>query len=379
MKRFWCVPLFAAVLFLGLALAGVALAGEGIWTPVSLDGILSTNNQSAACMLVYGGQLYVGTGGASSGANVYRFNGTAWSQVGQTDLGDSTNSRVACLAAHQGYLYAGTYNSAGGRLYKLAGSTWTLVDSLGMIQPEVASLASDGTCLYYGSGGGTPGTAIVRKYCSGPADDTPAGLNPNATGFKAMVADGAVVYAGTANSSGPQVFRRSGGSWTDLSFSGSGFELGISALVMSGGQLYAGTQVSSPGKAALVWGYNNPGWSPLGPAGIDGSYPEAASLAAGSLYVGAGAGGSAVFMEEGGGWRMLNDNGFWDGNNFVASSMAVFNGDLYVGTSNSATGCEIWRHTWNLKVTLPPGSTVQDYKCISVPTNVGGQPLTQIL
>jgi hypothetical protein len=42
-------------------------------------------------------------------------------------------------------------------------------------------------------------------------------------------------------------------------------------------------------------------------------------------------------------WTQVNANGFGDGNNVGAYSMAVFGSDLYVGTSNSSTGAEVWR------------------------------------
>ena len=39
----------------------------------------------------------------------------------------------------------------------------------------------------------------------------------------------------------------------------------------------------------------------------------------------------------------MNTAGFGDANNQLIGSMFVFNENLYIGTLNEATGCEIWR------------------------------------
>ncbi|MFH1150010.1 MAG: IPT/TIG domain-containing protein [Actinomycetota bacterium] len=42
-------------------------------------------------------------------------------------------------------------------------------------------------------------------------------------------------------------------------------------------------------------------------------------------------------------WTQANSDGFGDANNDIAASMSVFGSYLYAGTTNSVTGCEVWR------------------------------------
>ncbi len=44
-----------------------------------------------------------------------------------------------------------------------------------------------------------------------------------------------------------------------------------------------------------------------------------------------------------GDWVQINADGFGDGNNFSAFSMAVYSNQLFAGTWNNTTGCEVWR------------------------------------
>jgi len=41
-------------------------------------------------------------------------------------------------------------------------------------------------------------------------------------------------------------------------------------------------------------------------------------------------------------WQQLVGGGLGDANNTDAWAMAVYGGDLYVGTGNGATGAEVW-------------------------------------
>lgn len=48
-------------------------------------------------------------------------------------------------------------------------------------------------------------------------------------------------------------------------------------------------------------------------------------------------------------WERVNENGFGDPNNVLIRPMSVFDGNLYAGTMNAVTGCEVWMHddtTW---------------------------------
>jgi len=43
-------------------------------------------------------------------------------------------------------------------------------------------------------------------------------------------------------------------------------------------------------------------------------------------------------------WTKVNTDGFGDPNNTLIRSMSVFDGNLYAGTMNATTGCEVWKY-----------------------------------
>ena len=79
-------------------------------------------------MISFGGNLYVGLGTTANDAEVWRYNGSTWTQVG----GDSLNSgwaagfeEVYSMANFGGNLYAGIGNSANdAEVWRYNGSTW---------------------------------------------------------------------------------------------------------------------------------------------------------------------------------------------------------------------------------------------------------------
>jgi len=63
-----------------------------------------------------------------------------------------------------------------------------------------------------------------------------------------------------------------------------------------------------------------------------------------------GTGAEAWQYNSGGPWQQINVNGFTASNNYMVSSMATLNNQVFAGTA-SATGCEIWRYdgsNWSL-------------------------------
>jgi len=43
-------------------------------------------------------------------------------------------------------------------------------------------------------------------------------------------------------------------------------------------------------------------------------------------------------------WTQINTDGFGDPNNTYIRTMSVFDNNLYAGTRNAATGCEVWKY-----------------------------------
>lgn len=88
------------------------------------DGTTFTRNDpgaamqydSARCMTVLQGKLYVGTGndsGTPEGGQVWEYDGTSWDQVNDNGFGDTANEAVHSLAVDGSSLFVGVANSDG--------------------------------------------------------------------------------------------------------------------------------------------------------------------------------------------------------------------------------------------------------------------------
>ena len=85
------------------------------------------------------------------------------------------------------------------------------------------------------------------------------------------------------------------------------------------------------------------GWGGFGDPNNDGI--SSARAHDGYLYVGTsnGATGLEVWRYDGLDWEQANFDGFGDANNHCAYSLADYDYDLYAGTANETTGGEVWR------------------------------------
>ncbi len=115
-----------------------------------------------------------------------------------------------------------------------------------------------------------------------------------------------------------------------------------------------------------VWSYDGDTWAALvgggaalGPGFGNSSNDDAHSMSVfdGKLYVGThNINGCQVWCFDGGEWSVLVGSGasigsgFGTSNNRYAAAMNVYDSQLYVGTSNAAVGCQVWRFSgssWN--------------------------------
>ncbi|MBN2788552.1 MAG: hypothetical protein JXR69_00020 [Candidatus Delongbacteria bacterium] len=117
------------------------------------------NSELYAC-----GGLWNGTTNQSAGGQVYKFNGTAWEQVGAT-----TENSSNAIVAYDGELYWGTHWS--GDLFKLVGGVWTYTGhSFGMSVTDLVVcndklyVASWNTSYVTGYVDEFDGTNWVRRY-----------------------------------------------------------------------------------------------------------------------------------------------------------------------------------------------------------------------
>lgn len=256
-----------------------------------------------------------------------------WVQVIGNGFGDKNNIQIAELHVFKGQIYAGGSRSAAtgpGQLWRSAdGQGWTQVTAFSpsLQSNQVASIISFGD-----SGGASP----------------------------------QFVYLGTNNASGSGSIYRSteGTSWTQINGAGTGWVSTGNGfisphLIVKDGLLYAGTQNAS---GAQVWRRpidDSTGWSKvLDFASIDAALTSITYLYVFNnvIYVGTGifqgmqpTGGTARIYSSPSGsagtWAKNAGagNGFGNTNNVALTSFVDFNNALYASTRNLITGGELFR------------------------------------
>jgi hypothetical protein len=301
-------------------------AGSDIKGSWDLNG-----KNSAQSSVVAGSNMYIGTGTGVGDAEVWKYNGTSWSQIG----GDALNSGWA----------AGTYES-------------------------VTSLATDGTNIYAGLGL-TAGDAEVWKYNGSSwtkiGGDTlnSSWANSTYTAVYSMTYFNSTLYAGLGSSSGAaEVWRWNGTFWVQIGGDGLGSSWAtsntVNKLENDGTNLYAGLATPSTAGGADLWKYNGSSWSQIGGDGLNSSwtastYEEVLSIfyQDGSLYVGigTGTGDAEVWKWNGSAWSRLA----YSGSSFPAATyqgIYSLSGDgtnIYAGAGNGSSNADVWKYngsTW---------------------------------
>lgn len=273
------------------------VGGQGInssWPADTYEAVLSMTN--------YKNKLYVGLGSSTNDAEVWRFDNPGWTKVGGDAVGSSWNASIeyaTSLGVAGGKLYAGIGGNStlDGEVWECSGCdggspAWTQIGgtasgnwNINLIS-NVRSIATYRGLLYVGLGGGT-GYAEIWRYSGSGTTWTKVG--------------------GDAINS----------SWADARYEeASNLVVWNDKLVASLGSTGSGT----PNNDAEVWACT----------GCDGGSPSWS-------HIGGDSNGS-------------DNKGWLDANNYDrATSLAVYNGDLYVGLGLTAGDGEVWRYngtTW---------------------------------
>lgn len=171
-------PLLASSGYLYVATANNTTGAE-FWrssdgenfTQINTDGFGSTNNLGIWGAEIYNDQLYASTENLTDGTQVWRYSGsgTGWTQVNTSDFAPGEgNVSVEGLETIGNYLYAGTINASGGQLWRYNGSSWSQIGGDGLGDSNNYSLflylgeAFEGY-LYIGSYNTTSGGSIYRS------------------------------------------------------------------------------------------------------------------------------------------------------------------------------------------------------------------------
>ncbi len=308
------------LLFAGLTISSTTHALT--WTQVNEDGFgdddASFSGQDFFAFVEYKNCLYAGIEAQSTteGSRVYKScNGTDWEQVNEDGFGDPVaNDHVDSMQIFNGQLYVsnGTNSSSGATVYRTSdGADWTQVNVSG-----------------FGDG--------------------------NNQNFKAMSVFQGNLCGGTYNATdGAEVWCTTDGTnWNKKSTDGFGDtnNIVVWTSVIFDGYLYFNTQNNTDG--GEVWRTNDLStWAQVGTNGFGYGSGDVA-IAGWKIFNGAlygskrdGSGGAEIIKSIDG-VTFNTTYTFADTTNNIGASLGVFlvhDGYMYIETSNTVTGTEIWR------------------------------------
>jgi hypothetical protein len=317
------------------------------WAPYVYDKVSS--------MQSYEGDLYVGLGITANEADLYKLDGSTWSQVGGDGVGWGANfEEVLSQAVLGNYLFVGLGNSSDdAEVWRYDGTNWLKIggDDGGngtvynswtgaMNIEQVLSLQPYKGKLYAGLGNTNNDAAVWE--CTGCAD-------PLATPSWTKVGGGGI-----------------NDSWSTSSLDGFN---NVDALLAYRDSLIA-TLGTGTGEAE-VWEYNGSNWIQIG-GGANirgswdaGSYERVRTIGVynGHLYAGLGnsTGDGEVWRYNGTTWTNVAGDGVgWGVNVFEEmNAISVYEGKLYMGSGNTASAdATVW-YIGNNRV-LKSSTTTQD-------------------
>lgn len=176
--------------------------------------------------------------------------------------------------------------------------------------------------------------------------------------INSLVVFGDYIYAGVNNlDDGAKVFRSNDGTnWTQVNANGFGNPAHTNVTLFSDNDtLYAGTagEVGVSG-FKLLKSNNGTTWMQIGEDGfgdVDNYAITSIALFNGKLYISVlyidlvtfNTGMRVYRIDSDSSWTKVNEEGFGDSNNITSYAMSVFNNKLYVGTNHLVQGPEMWR------------------------------------
>lgn len=336
------------------------------------------NMQNVESMTVYGSYLYAGTGNATAGnAQVWRFDGSDWQIVGGQGMNSSwatnTYEDVMSMISYGGNLYVGLGTTANdAEVWRYNGTSWTQVggDSLnsswGAGYEEVSSLATYGGNLYAGLGNSANDAEVWRwngsTWTKIGGDSLNSGWTTNYDRVSSLSVYNGQLYAGLGvTATEAEVWRWNGTAWTKVGGDGVSSSWNttyeqVESMIPYNGKLYVGLGNSTAD--AELWEYNGTVWAQVGGDGLnsswtDGQYEQVKSLTVynGKLYAGLGnsAGDGEVWELDNSSWNKIGGgsvNGSWASNTIeTVRSFSVYRGKLYVGLGDTANAdASIWSY-----------------------------------
>lgn len=292
------------------------------WEQVNVTGF-GDRDTSDAALEVFQGKIYAGTINWSTGPQIYRSSdGHSWEQVTTQGQGINVNQiAILDLISYNQFLYAATgwKDDAPGQIWRSAdGVNWQSVVPDGFGDSTIHSV--DAFIAYNG---------YLYASASGEADHVGVSIYRSATGDP--------------------------GSWQAVITNGQGDSnknVMADFAVFNGGLYGFGKDIE---QGAFVWKASSNGtvWNQTNPPGFGENQIEAVSGSVfnGMLYVGTynRKNNVALFPAQiwrtgdGVTWTKVINDGFQDANNGSVISLFPFMGELFAVTDNNVTGTEVWK------------------------------------
>jgi len=204
--------------------------------------------------------------------------------------------------------------------------------------------------LYAGLGSTSTDAALVWAYDAalGWTAAAEAGFGGANTAVNSLAVFNSVLYAGTSNPQGGQVWSSGGEGWSHSADTGFGDPTNVTIKCLGGfeGRLFAGTQNAA---GAQVWAYDGDNWTPVVTEGLqDAANTAVTSLAvhAGRLYAGTQNATGAQIWSSGDGsyWTQLLGTG-WDPGFSDVTALSSYHNELYAAVAGKPDhGAEVWRY-----------------------------------
>ena len=349
------------------------------WDAVS-GGWNLASKRSVSSSVVSGSNVFVGLGNVVGDAEVWRWNGTAWTKIGgdgvNSSWADQTFEEVTSLATDGTNVYAGLGNSTGdGEVWRWNGSSWTKIggDSLNGswgigTYESIPALYYFNANLYAGLGTGANDAEVWRwngsSWTKIGGDSLNSGWTTNFETVYSFADDGTNIYAGIGNSTtDAEVWRWNGSSWTKIGGDGlnsswnTNYE-SVRSLKYQSGILYAG--IGDSITDAEVWRWNGTNWAQIGGDGLNTSWNtnyEAVYSMAGdgtNIFVGLGNGDGdgEVWRWNGTAWIQVGGdgvNGSWPTStgDIVMTLSSGPGGIVYAGLNDTVTAGAGYLYSWN--------------------------------
>ena len=340
---------------------------RSVWTQINTNGFGGDTN-GVQCLLVHKESLilYAGTENSTSGAQLWRYIDSSWTQV--ITEWDSNTTAINSMINFNGSIYIGTIKSSGAELWKLSTSIWTKIKSLSSFY-AIPSMAVFNGSLYFG----TSGSAAQVWECDSNdlCTQVTTDWSSDNTSAYSMAVFNSKLFVGTANSSdGGELWSFNGTQWANVGRA-SADTYRIDTMVVYQNRLFCGTYRDN---GAEIWTYDGSNMVKQNIPDLSASniIIDSMTVYDDKLYCGTSASGQGgeVGQYDGTTWTRLEGNGFGDVNNGIT---ALAGSDaLIAGTYNHINHAQVWQYqapvtNYSLSMTLSPSQagyvTVGSHSC----------------